>query len=101
MPVPEINIVDGTIVNGPLVHGQPFGWYNPTANAVTLTNCGNFCTQDSYTIPANSVLEAWVRNPPNQNPLAFTDPAWNTPGMPHIQNPIQHLAKAEPAKEVA
>jgi len=101
MPVPTINVVDGSVSNGPLVHGQPFAWYNPTASAVTLSNCGNFCTQDSYTVPANGYAQAGILQTPNQFALAFTDPAWNAPGMPHIQNPIQffgHDRKDGPEK---
>ena len=87
MPLPQFNIQNGQIMNGPIVHGQPFNWYNPTGNPVTLTNCGNFCTQDSYTVPANGTAQATMLFMPNANAYAFTDPAWNTPGQPHLSNP--------------
>ncbi len=87
MPTPTVNVQNGQITNGPLVPGQLFQWYNPSNVAVTLTNCGNFCTHDSYTVAAASYQSAAMLANPNTNSMAFTDPAWNTPGQPHIQAP--------------
>jgi len=87
MPLPQFNLQNGQVLNGPIVHGQPFNWYNPTGNPVMLTNCGTFCTQDSYTVPAYGTTQATMLAMPNPNPFAFTDPAWNTPGQPHLSNP--------------
>jgi hypothetical protein len=84
MPLPAVNVQNGSITNGPLVPGQPFLWANPTNSAVTLQSTGNFCQYSTYTIPANSTLEANMLANPNTAPYAFVDPAWNTPGMPHI-----------------
>lgn len=89
MPLPTINIQNGQITNGPLVPGQPFLWANPTSSQVILRSCGNFCQLDSYTIPATSTLQATMLAMPNTQAYAFVDPAWNTPGMPHIVvNPV-------------
>jgi hypothetical protein len=89
MPLPTINIQNGQITNGPLVPGQPFLWANPTSSQVVLRSCGNFCQLDSYTIPATSTLQATMLSMPNTQAYAFVDPAWNTPGMPHIiVNPV-------------
>jgi hypothetical protein len=82
--LPTINIQNGQITNGPMVPGQPFLWNNPTSSPVTLRSCGNFCQYDSYVIPAASTLQAYMLAQPNTQAYAFVDPAWNTPGMPHI-----------------
>ncbi len=92
MPVPTIDVVSGQITGGPLNPGEPFQWINNTNAQVTLTNCGNFCTADSYTVPAAyggqpGITYAQIRENPNIDSCAFTDPAWNAPGMPHITNP--------------
>ena len=99
MPVlPQINIQNGQISNGPLTPGQPFLWENPTNVQVTLRSCGNFCQLDSYVVPANSTLQATMLAVPNTQAYAFVDPAWNTPGMPHI---VVNPWPAEKEKEVA
>ena len=82
--LPTVNIQNGQITNGPLTPGQPFLWANPTNSQVTLRSCGNFCQYDSYVVPANSTLQATMLAMPNTQAYAFVDPAWNTPGMPHI-----------------
>ncbi len=59
MAVPTIDVVSGQITGGPLNPGEPFQWINNTNAQVTLTNCGNFCTADSYTVPAAYGRTAW------------------------------------------
>lgn len=99
MPVlPAVNIQNGQITNGPLTPGQPFLWANPTSSQVTLRSCGNFCQYDSYVIPANSTLQATMLAMPNTQAYAFVDPAWNTPGQPHI---VVSPVPSENEREVA
>ena len=88
MPTPNINIQNGQ-VTGTLQNGQPFYWYNPTSNSVTIKNCGTWCAADSYTIAAGSYAQAAIQNTPNTSGWAWTENPnqWNTPGMPHIGNP--------------
>ena len=97
---PNVNIQTGE-VNGSLVNGQAFYWYNPTAQAVTLFNCGTWCQDDSYQVPAAGYAEAALRTMPNDNAFAWTeDPnEWNTPGMPHTQGPVNFPTEKD--KEVA
>lgn len=96
--LPTVNIQNGQITNGSLTPGQPFLWANPTNSQVTLRSCGNFCQYDSYVVPANSTLEATMLAVPNTQAYAFVDPAWNTPGMPHI---VVSPWPSEKEKEVA
>jgi hypothetical protein len=104
MPVPQVNIQNGQITGGPLNNGEPFQWVNPTGSAVTLTACGNWCTADTYTVPAASggvagTLNAQVLTNPNTNPYAFMDPAWNAPGQPRIT--VNPWPSPQEEKEVA
>lgn len=92
MPTPSFNIQNGQVSGQWPSDGGTFYWYNPTSAAVSLTNCGTFCMKDSYDVPpvtdpSGGYLQAYLRNPTNPNAYAFTDPAWNTPGMPHLQTP--------------
>jgi hypothetical protein len=85
MPI-QVNITNGDVNGGTLTRGCSFEWYNPTANAVTLSGCGGFCTGASFLVPASGKAAAQIQaNPPG--PFTFTDPAWSAPGMPHISNP--------------
>lgn len=86
MPTPNINVTNGA-VQGTLVHGQPFWWWNPTSATVVVSNCGNFCLVNAYEVPANGYTAATVSINPNQATLAFTTTA-SVPGQPHVQNPI-------------
>lgn len=103
--VPTIDVQSGEIDNGPLVAGGAFQWVNYSNQQVTLTNCGNWCTADSYTIPAGSedapsYTAAQLRNVPNNMSYAFTDPAWNAGGMPHVQGPTVEI-RVERDKDAA
>lgn len=91
VPTPNINIVNGQ-VTGTLTKGQPFYWYNPTANdvAITIGNCGTWCEQSEYTIPAGSqqYVQAQIKSSPNENALSWVDDPssdWTGGGTgPHI-----------------
>ena len=111
MPVPQVNIRNGSIVNPPaaLQFGQPFQWANPVVGVnVGITNCGGFCAQSSYPVPgapsagsyglADAVL---LQNPTNYS-FSENPNQWNAPGMPHITNPPWPTPKNnEEKKEVA
>lgn len=106
MAVPTIDVASGDVTGGPLNPGEPFQWVNNTTAQVTLTNCGNWCTADSYTVPAAyngqpGCTAAQVRDNPNTYSCAFTDPAWDAPGMPHLGNPPLEHHRHELDKEVA
>lgn len=106
MPTPSFNLQNGSVLGTWPSKGGTFYWYNPTSSPVVLTNCGNFCTQDSYTVPAsnspsNGYLQVTLLNMPNANPYAFTDPAWNAPGMPHLQAPTMPDAVENDEDETA
>jgi hypothetical protein len=88
MPV-QVNVVTGSVTGGSLGPNVPFQWVNPTSNPVALSDCGTWCTASSYNVPAAAngapgLAGAQVKPVPNANAYAFTDPAWNTPGQPHI-----------------
>lgn len=109
-----INIQNGSSVNpqgGSLQLGQDFYWANPVSSvvtpSVTISGCGGFCVDASYTVPAP---------PPGQNyglkkatllaappgPWTFTESPneWNAPGVPRITNPPEPTP-LELNKEVA
>jgi hypothetical protein len=101
---PVYDITSGEVTGGTINPGEAFVWSNPTDSPVTLTNCGNVCTADSYTVPAASggvpgQTNAMLRTVPNFTGGAFTDPAWDAPGMPHITDPT--FAKAHDKKDAA
>lgn len=89
MPTPNINIVNGQ-VTGTLALNQPFYWYNPNTNdvAITINDCGTWCVQSSYTIPAGQqYAQAQIQASPNDNPYAWTEnpDAWIAGGGgPHL-----------------
>jgi hypothetical protein len=94
--MPTINVVNGH-ASAPLTPNENFTWLNPTSNQVTLTNCGGFCTQATYTVPAKSATapgEASGQINANPNNWSFTEnpsSTWNpggvNPGLPRVQNP--------------
>jgi hypothetical protein len=88
---PYIDITDGQVTGGPLHVGQTFYWYNPDSNdvAITIQNCGTWCQDSSYTIPASQqYAEAQVLLSPNQNEYAWTEvpsSVWTAGGGgPHL-----------------
>ena len=82
MPI-LVDVRDGSTSGGNLTRGCLFEWVNPTTNPVTLSGCAGFCTQDAYSIGANSQTAAQIlANPPG--PFGFQDSGWDAPGMPHI-----------------
>jgi hypothetical protein len=85
---PNINIQNG-VVNGTLVNGQPFYWYNPTSETVPIEGCGAWCIADEYDL-VPGYTQSTVVIMPNTNAYAWTEipNAWDTPGMPHTQGPI-------------
>ncbi|MGA1985665.1 MAG: hypothetical protein ABSG72_05300 [Candidatus Sulfotelmatobacter sp.] len=83
----QVNIENGQITpaGSTLSANTPFQWLNNTPNDVELSNCGNWANKDTYDVPGNGgTADASVLPVPNLQGGAFTDPAWNTPGMPHI-----------------
>jgi hypothetical protein len=89
-----INVADGTAPTGYTMPGpgDPFVWLNyDTTTSVNIANAGNWCNPASCTVPAatgNPVVpgqhSAQVLGTPNSLPNAFSDTAWDAPGMPHI-----------------
>jgi hypothetical protein len=98
MPTPQVNIQNGSVTNPPVTYPGDFQWLNPTGTNVLLTNCGGFCTQDSYRVPANSTVNAQTIANPTNNNFTETPNEWNAPGMPHIKNPTRGV---HDEKEVA
>ncbi|HEY6765062.1 MAG TPA: hypothetical protein VI386_09835 [Candidatus Sulfotelmatobacter sp.] len=91
-----INIQNGSNCNpagGGLQTGQKFYWANPTSQAVTVNNCGGFCTASSYSVPAPQtgqqygLKEATLLTNPTVWTFSETPNQWNAPGLPHIGNP--------------
>jgi len=39
---------------GTVTLGETFDWENNSSKAVSITNCGSFLTQSSYTVPAKN-----------------------------------------------
>jgi hypothetical protein len=106
--VPQVDVASGEISpNGAeLGPGDQFQWVNNSSAQVTLTDCGVWCTADSYTVPAATddgpgITAAQVRANPNINAFALTDPAWDAPGMPHIIVTTVARPKEQREKEVA
>lgn len=94
---PNINIATGEVTpTGGLQKGHSFYWYNPNVNdvAITINDCGTWCEDSQYTIPANQqYVEGKIQSSPNENPYAWTENpnAWSGSGGPHIgpSNPGQ------------
>jgi len=100
MPVPEVSIQNGTVVNGvALTLGNPFVWLNPTGVNVQLSNCGGFATQATYNVPANGTKAAQLLAAPTNYSFTEFPNEWNAPGLPHISSPPLHAADEK--KEVA
>ena len=82
MPVPHVDVQNGSVQNGPLTDGCNFKWNNPTNIQANLSGCGGFCTESSYTVPPNGATDAQILANPTS--YTFTDSAWNAPGTPRI-----------------
>jgi hypothetical protein len=105
-----ISIVTGQNVNpngGTLQPGQYFYWANPASVAVTLTGCGGFCVDSTYTVPAPPTGQQFglkqaqlLASPGADWSFTETPPEWNVPGVPRIINPPEPSPLAE-RKEVA
>lgn len=88
---PNINIQNGS-VTGTLETGEPFYWYNPTGTAVAIGNCGTWCEDSSYKLPAGpGYTPAQILATPNGNAYAWVEgpSEWTGNGQPHItgENP--------------
>src|SRR5258708_13897429 len=82
MPVPHVDVQNGSVANGPLTKGCNFKWSNPSSNQANLSGCSGFCTTSSFTVYANSTTDAQIlANPTDYN---FPDSAWNAPRVPRI-----------------
>lgn len=101
MPI-TVNIVTGraSTMPGP---NDWFEWVNPTSTNVDLTQCGGFCTKDSYPVPAKGTAPAQISANPGPYDFWETPSVWApnppVPGQPHIISPGQAREAAE--KEVA
>ncbi len=92
-----ISIQNGSSVNpqgGSMRLGQEFYWANPVANvSVTLSGCGGFCVDDSYSVPAPpagqtyGLKKAQLLNSPTSWTFSENPNQWNAPGVPRITNP--------------
>ncbi len=94
-PTIQVNVQNGQITpaGSSLTPNCNFEWLNPGTQPVLLQSCGNWCTQDTYQVPANGgTASATVLADPNTNSWAFRDSGWNAPGMPHITNPPMPVA---------
>jgi hypothetical protein len=91
IPTPYVNIQNAQ-VTGTLTKNGTFYWYNPNSNdeAITIGNCGAWCVDSTYTIPAGSqqYVSAQILASPNENGEAWVeDPSgtWTGGGTgPHI-----------------
>jgi hypothetical protein len=86
MPI-QVNVANGSITPAGSAIGPntTFEWLNNSGNTVTLTDCGNWLTQSSYSVaPNGGTTSATVLANPNYSSCAFRDSGWNAPGMPHI-----------------
>jgi hypothetical protein len=85
-----ISLVNG-VASAHLSGGDRFMWVNPTPTNVLVQNCGDFCVQQGYDVPANSEVEGQIIASPPANWTFTENPSiWNNngqPGMPHVQNP--------------
>ena len=104
----QVNIANGSQSGGDLKADMPFEWTNyDQNNSYTLTNCGDFCHADSYTVPrgtANGPGVCAAHTKPGINPAdySFTDPGWNAPGQPRIVvNPMPNPMPMANDREVA
>jgi hypothetical protein len=106
MPVPQVNIRNGNIINPPaeLQYGEPFEWANPVVDVnVGISGCSGFATQDSYGVPGAPTIGAYgyrsavlLQNPTN---WTFTESPneWNAPGSPRIINPPMNAEEKDVA----
>lgn len=101
-----INVADGTAPTDYSlpVRGASFVWLNyDTTTSVQISNCGNWCTPDSCTVPAATPgspvtpgqSSAQILAVPNGLAYAFSDSGWDAPNMPHISAPGQMIEKNE------
>ena len=85
-----INLVTGA-ASAHLNPGDRFAWLNPTTTSVLVGNCGGFCTQQGYDVPANSEVAGQILQSPAANWTFTENPSvWDpggAPGVPHVQNP--------------
>ncbi len=109
-----ISLVTGNNVNpagGSMQDGGDFYWANPsTSSAVTVSGCGGFCVDSSYTVPEPPQGETYglkkatlLSAPTGAWTFSESPNQWNAPGVPRIINPPpmpSPLAKPQ-EKEVA
>jgi hypothetical protein len=108
MPI-QVDVTNGAITptGSELTPNTNFEWVNNTSGAVQISNCGNWCSPASCVVPAaaNGVpgtYAAQILPMPNTLGGAFSDSAWNPPGMPHIVvEPTLTTPRHEREKEVA
>lgn len=98
---PNINIETG-VVTGALEDGQTFYWYNPTQESVDLLGCGTWVAKDEFKLAPGYNQTSMLLNP-NEDAFSWTESPneWNTPGMPHVQNPPTPTPLEKEKKEVA
>ncbi len=96
MPVPKVNIQDGSVINPPaaLAFGQPFQWANPIVGTrVAISGCSGFCTASEYGVPGApasgeyGLCDATLLQSPTAYTFSESPNQWNAPGMPRISNP--------------
>jgi hypothetical protein len=85
-----ISLVNG-VASAHLNPGDHFVWVNPTTTNVLVQNCGDFCVQQGYDVPAGTEVAGQINsNPPANWTFSEYPSVWNNggaPGMPHVQNP--------------
>lgn len=106
----HISIQNGSNLNGgTFALGQNFYWANPANVAVTIYNCGGFCTESTIVVPAApagqqyGLKQATLLTQATSWNFGPEDPnQWNAPGMPHVGNPpLPSPLNAEKEKDVA
>jgi hypothetical protein len=111
MAVPQVSIVNGSIINPPAVleFGKPFQWANPVVGVhVGLSGCSGFATSDTYGVPgapsqgSYGLKDAVMLLTPTNYAFSETPNEWNAPGSPRIiVPPWPNRRNNEETKEVA
>jgi len=100
---PLVNLQTGVVSLGQLQNGASFNWNNPSPGIVTISNCGTWCSQSSYTLNPHSALAATTAANMNTSGYAFTESPnrWDAGSLPHTQGPVHFPGKEHKHKEVA
>jgi hypothetical protein len=95
--LPQVSVKDGSGASA-LGAGDQFEWVYPSPqvgpNPAQLSGCSGFCTQNTFVVAMGGSTPAQIKSSTLPGSHAFTDSAWDVPGMPHINtgsvSPKQH-----------